>query len=52
MSRFYGRSLTIDYAVMTVARPKNYIHELLARLQTSTSMRLVVGARTANPGKI
>ena len=33
----------IDYAITTVARPKNYIYELLARLQTDSTIRLIVG---------
>jgi hypothetical protein len=35
---------TIDFAIMTVARPTVYIHELIASLRPDLPIRLIVGA--------
>ena len=35
--------LEIDYAVMTVARPQQYIHRLIAELRSDLPLRVVVG---------
>jgi hypothetical protein len=35
---------TIDFAIMTVARPTVYIHELIASLRPDLPLRLIVGA--------
>lgn len=35
---------TIDFAIMTVARPRVYIHELIASLRPDLPIRLIVGA--------
>jgi hypothetical protein len=35
---------TIDFAIMTVARPTVYIHELIASLRSDLPIRLIVGA--------
>lgn len=44
MSYHQAKSPVIDHVIMTVRRPKNYIHELLPRLQMAGTIRLVVGS--------
>jgi hypothetical protein len=35
---------TIDFAIMTVARPTTYIHELIGSIRSDMSLRLIVGS--------
>src|SRR5215216_3300209 len=38
------RQLSIDYSITTIARPTDYIHTLLTRLEMETTVRLIVGS--------